>query len=569
MNKIIEIKGINFEIKDLSGISKYATNEYIGRYFGTDLCLQYLGKDNKGKPYIVCECQVCGRLREVVAYNLGRRGLKKCECNRKTGSNEKRLEIYSEYLGQNIYELQIENIRRQGNNFYFKGICKHGNKVEVNCKSFLKNKKYKCDCEKLRKLDNRNEEMIIDENKRGIERLKGIEGKIIDNKKILSIEYNMIDLSKRLNYQRVYGLVECVYCGRKYRVPIYSYYRLWRDPNIILESPLRVCICQKSEYMNPKYINQKFGHLIVKNIRYDEKQRVVLWECECDCKNKTKVVKVASLIEKGSISSCGCQRRNSIQERSPYVKEEYIGKIYGQVNNEGGLKVVDIDRDSKEMGIIWDCECLFCHKIVKLPAGQVAKGNLQSCGCHHTANTTYYDDKKYIGQKFNGIEVIDIVGNSGKGYIWKCKCPYCDKEFNYLASKIVHNRKLSCGCKDLSYYEYKIDEYLKTNNIEYRREVIFDDLKGEKGRPYRYDFGIYKNGKLLALIEYDGEQHYNVDAQVKVKTKEEAKRVFEITQRRDRAKDEYAKRKGIVLKRFRKENGLQEIFDYIDNLVKD
>ena len=48
---------------------------------------------------------------------------------------------------------------------------------------------------------------------------------------------------------------------------------------------------------------------------------------------------------------------------------------------------------------------------------------------------------------------------------------------------------------------------LEKYNIDYKKEVTFKGLKGLKGGSLRFDFGIYDNGKLLFLLEYDGEQH--------------------------------------------------------------
>ena len=59
--------------------------------------------------------------------------------------------------------------------------------------------------------------------------------------------------------------------------------------------------------------------------------------------------------------------------------------------------------------------------------------------------------------------------------------------------------------------------------------------------PLRYDFAVYKEGKLIAFIECQGEQHY--------KPVEEfgGERRFVIQQRNDEKKREYAKDNDILL----------------------
>jgi hypothetical protein len=49
---------------------------------------------------------------------------------------------------------------------------------------------------------------------------------------------------------------------------------------------------------------------------------------------------------------------------------------------------------------------------------------------------------------------------------------------------------------------------LKHGGIAFKREVSFSDLKNFGGHLLRFDFAIYQKGKLVALIEYDGEQHF-------------------------------------------------------------
>ena len=73
--------------------------------------------------------------------------------------------------------------------------------------------------------------------------------------------------------------------------------------------------------------------------------------------------------------------------------------------------------------------------------------------------------------------------------------------------------------KDLFYFssskesagELTIARYLDNNNIKYKREYSFSDLCGKDNKVLlRFDFAIITdNGKVIALIEYDGAQHYD------------------------------------------------------------
>ena len=56
--------------------------------------------------------------------------------------------------------------------------------------------------------------------------------------------------------------------------------------------------------------------------------------------------------------------------------------------------------------------------------------------------------------------------------------------------------------------EKKISEILRQNKISFKQEYSFPDLYGFKNAPLRFDFAIFKNEKLIGLIDFDGRQHY-------------------------------------------------------------
>lgn len=56
--------------------------------------------------------------------------------------------------------------------------------------------------------------------------------------------------------------------------------------------------------------------------------------------------------------------------------------------------------------------------------------------------------------------------------------------------------------------ELKVEKILRQNNINFKREVSFNDLNGCNNTPLRFDFVIYKNNNIFCIIETDGEQHF-------------------------------------------------------------
>lgn len=90
--------------------------------------------------------------------------------------------------------------------------------------------------------------------------------------------------------------------------------------------------------------------------------------------------------------------------------------------------------------------------------------------------------------------------------------------------------------------EQKIIQILKANNIDFKREVTFSDLTNSNGVPLRFDFGIYRNNRLVVLIEYDGEPHFKY-----VRHFHKNKFNFLKAQERDRRKNSYCLLKKLPL----------------------
>lgn len=124
----------------------------------------------------------------------------------------------------------------------------------------------------------------------------------------------------------------------------------------------------------------------------------------------------------------------------------------------------------------------------------------------------------------------------------RCKCQVCGEEKILRVNHII-NHEAACECfKQHSCGEFLIKQYLEKQYINFKTEYIFDNLVGTGGGNLRYDFAIFDNAnKLIALIEFDGQQHfqeagtyYNPNGTVQV---------------HDAIKDEFAKEKNIPLLR--------------------
>lgn len=160
-----------------------------------------------------------------------------------------------------------------------------------------------------------------------------------------------------------------------------------------------------------------------------------------------------------------------------------------------------------------------------------------------------YED--LTGKKFGHLTVIsenkeryqkDLIRNNKPHRYWWCMCDCGNPEpIQVESSHLKNGHTISCGCIKSS-AEQKITEILSLNNINFKSEYSFNDLKGINNGILRYDFAIFnKDNELLYLIEYHGRQHFFQNGGWN--DKEE----FRDRQNNDRIKKEYAKNNKIPL----------------------
>ncbi|TCJ01075.1 DUF2726 domain-containing protein [Cytobacillus praedii] len=112
----------------------------------------------------------------------------------------------------------------------------------------------------------------------------------------------------------------------------------------------------------------------------------------------------------------------------------------------------------------------------------------------------------------------------------------------------------------MSIGEKSIEKWLINNNIKFTPQYKFPDCKYINALPF--DFAVFDNeNKLLCLIEYDGEQHFE---SIEYFGGEEK---LEITKIRDEIKNRYCEDNNLVLIRipfWEKDN----INNILDNTIK-
>lgn len=259
----------------------------------------------------------------------------------------------------------------------------------------------------------------------------------------------------------------------------------------------------------PKYIdltNKTFGRWIV--LKHDDelsRPREHRWVCQCSCNNKTIKSVLGRSLRNGSSTSCGCINRENILKLNSQPKEKnaesLIGKTFGKTT------VISKVKSTSDGRAQYLCRC-DCGNYHISPAINLRKGKTKSCGCFSKEQSTKLNSLDLKGQRFGRLVAQKIVGSLNGCNLWLCDCD-CGNTCEVTTVRLTKGYTASCGCLK-SKGNSKIEQILKEHNLNFKKEVTFQDLTNpETNCHLRYDFGIFsKEGKISYLIEYDGIQHF-------------------------------------------------------------
>ena len=163
-------------------------------------------------------------------------------------------------------------------------------------------------------------------------------------------------------------------------------------------------------------------------------------------------------------------------------------------------------------------------------------------------------------------KIYKIVGNEYKildTYKNNCtKIRFIHNKCGYIYSSSVANflKGNRCPhCKVGSKGEEIIKKYLLDNNIKFKREYYFNDLRGSKNKPLRFDFCILDNDdNIKMLLEYDGRQHYIYEKSSFISYED-----FINTKKRDKMKNDYCIKNNILLLRIN-----YNYYNDLENILK-
>lgn len=220
-------------------------------------------------------------------------------------------------------------------------------------------------------------------------------------------------------------------------------------------------------------------------------------------KLNTKKKSITALAKEYSISPQTLQKYLGIEPKTRNKRSTWQDLIGKQFANR---IVLERDYDppfkSHETGL--RVKCLDCERIYTIRKSDVEKS------CPYCAKNITGRGHKLIqiGDRFGYLEVIsDNYDYSGASPKILCRC-ICGTE-KWIALKHLkgqgHSRTISCGCSQKSAGEIEIATLLDAYAIPYEEQYFFNDFSKFSA----FDFAIFsEEGKLLGVIEYDGEQHF-------------------------------------------------------------
>lgn len=97
-----------------------------------------------------------------------------------------------------------------------------------------------------------------------------------------------------------------------------------------------------------KLIGKQFGNLLVKKFYGYNKNKSLLWLCECQCENKTQIIASSTDLTTGKKDNCGCltslKRSQSKRRYNTYNLKEKYGIGYTLKNEEFYFDLEDYDK---------------------------------------------------------------------------------------------------------------------------------------------------------------------------------------------------------------------------------
>ena len=304
-------------------------------------------------------------------------------------------------------------------------------------------------------------------------------------------------------------------------------------------------------YEEVKEISDSVGAIMTWNKQeFNEKYKnyltLIEYKCRCGDYFYCRIGDIKKL-KKNTCNKCSVKDSNKLRKYTEqYVKEylaKYDCKLIGNYKNSYSEIIIRC-KCGNEFNTKFNSYIKSKHKCCKkcsaLEGSKKKRLNIEEI-------------KEKLEEENYKLISTEYINNRKKIKIKHCKCGH---EFEMAFDMFQRGNR--CPYCYNSKGENKIKKWLELNNIEYKEQYIFKDLRGHGGGLLRFDFAIFKDNNLSMLIEYDGELHYNP-----FRKDEKAQTKLKKVQEHDQIKDNYCKNNNIKLLRIKYTE-----FNNIENILQ-
>lgn len=470
-------------------------------------------KDSKQELSIKCDC---GNIFKVCFSNFKRSKNKSCDdCKKKLH----RIEMYNEvkrFVEENSNCKMLSN-EFVDNKHKIKFLCNCGKEFETNFNSFKSGNKRQCnDCAM--------------------------------NMRVLKRIYKYEDIKEYIEYNSDCKVLFTEYYGQ--------------DKEIRLR-----CGCG-NEFITTfdKFKNKNkrqcddCGRLIgddARRLRYEDVKRFIEIDSNSGCKLLSKKYKTQNdnlLIEckcgnsfKASYLLFKTKKRKCRECVLKDIRKERgndFGDIVSFIDDETNCKILSKPSDYENQNSVLKFKCL-CGEIFESSWRSFASSKNKLCpkctdeirSKSKTKSNEEFLSKVYeaVGNEYTFLEEYKNVKEK-----ITVKHNECGHIYQVTPDGFLNNGRRCPNCM-CSKGEAKIGKILEKYDIKFLKQYIFDDLVGVQNGFLRFDFAIFNNDKLMCLIEYDGEQHFNLIEGLM------NQQDFERLQEHDKRKNKYCKEHNLSL----------------------
>lgn len=279
----------------------------LGCRFGRLTVIDYSGTDKNNRAQWLCKCD-CGKTKIISSNSLRSGKTNSCGCLWEEKIKETNsIDIIGDKYGKLTVIKRIEHSK-------FECLCECGNTTVVYIGNLRSGEVKSCGC--LSRTNNKNEISPIDLTGMRFGRL------VVKNKDEKSNKWICkCDCGKMVTTKRSY----------------------------LLDGSTKSCGCIRINDL----IGRRFGKLIVKSFAGTNKNNIAMWNCVCDCGNKT-IVSSNCLIS-GDTKSCGC----IVSLGEAYIKN-FLEKNNIKFNPQQTFPKTEINGLRYDFGILNDNDEVIC-----------------------------------------------------------------------------------------------------------------------------------------------------------------------------------------------------------------